>query len=170
MKHVPGFTLFTAATAVILTVALRAAPADPGAPAIAPQQDARHTSLPDSPETALYVRVCAHCHDLDRIELRRRTKSEWSNTIEQMVDDGAEASEEEFERILDVLLRNFGAVGINTAEAADLVKVLAVSTKDADAIVSYRTANGKFPDFEALRKVPGIDLTPLEQRKTSIRF
>ena len=165
MKHASHLSLLATAAAVILTGALRATPA-----AAPQQQEARHTSLPDSPDTALYVRVCAHCHDLDRIELRRRTKSEWSATLEQMMDDGAEATDEEFERILDVLLRNFGAVGINRAAAADLVQILAISAKDADALVSYRTAKGNFADFESLRKVPDIDMAPLEQRKNSIRF
>jgi competence protein ComEA len=133
-------------------------------------QDPPSTRLPPSPQTALYVRVCAECHTLERIESRHRTKTEWLDTIQQMVDDGSEASDEEFATILDVLLRNFGAVGINRAPAEDLVKVLGISTKDADAIVAWRTAHGNFADFEALRKVPGIDIATLERRKDAVRY
>jgi competence ComEA-like helix-hairpin-helix protein len=164
MKHVSHLALLTAATAAMLTVMLRATPD------VVTAQEQRSTSLAPSPETALYVRLCADCHDLERVESRRRTKSEWSTTLEQMIDDGAEMSDEEFERIVDLLVRNFGAVWINRAAADELVKILAISSKDADAIVSYRTAKGNFADFEALRKVPDIDMAPLEQRKNSIRF
>jgi DNA uptake protein ComE-like DNA-binding protein len=164
MKIRSRFALFSAAAALILTVAFRASPTAQSAEAN------RTTRLPDNPRTALYVRVCAHCHDLERIESRHRTKAEWLGTIQQMIDDGAEASDEEFETVVDVLVRNFGAVAINRAPAGDLVTVLDITARDADAIVAYRTAKGTFADFDALRNVPDIDMAKLEQRKAAIRF
>jgi competence ComEA-like helix-hairpin-helix protein len=154
---------FCATSGLILAVSLRATAA--AGPTPQPQ-----TRLPESPQTALYVRVCAHCHSLERIESRHRTRTEWSDTIQQMIDDGADASDEEFETITDVLVRNFGAVAINRATSSDLVTVLGITAKDADAIVAYRAANGPFTTFEALRKVPGVDVGALETHQASIRY
>ncbi len=148
---------------LVLAVAVKASPtAGPGG-----QQT---TASPETPERALYVRVCAECHDLERTESLRRTRSEWTDTIFQMIDEGAEASEEEYQTILEFLVSNYGAVAVNHASADDLVTVLAISKKEGDAIIAYRTRHGNFDDFDALAKVPGIDVNKLEERKESLRF
>jgi competence ComEA-like helix-hairpin-helix protein len=165
MTRSPVFALSSVAAALLLAVSLCASAPQAQTPPID-----KTTRLPESAQTKVYVRVCAHCHSLDRIETRHRTKSEWSATIEQMLDDGAEMTDEEYETILDVLIRNFGAVSINRAAAEDLVTVLAISSKDAGAIVVYRTAHGNFADFEALKKVPDVDVSGLETRKDAIRY
>jgi competence ComEA-like helix-hairpin-helix protein len=165
MKRTPLVALLSITCAVIFAISLRAS-----APLAQTPPIDKTTVLPDSPETSTYVRVCAHCHSLDRIESKHRTKSEWSATIEQMLDDGAEMTDEEYETVLDVLIRNFGAVSINRAAAEDLVTILAISSKDAGAIVAYRTAHGNFADFDALKKVPDVDVAALEARKDAIRY
>jgi competence ComEA-like helix-hairpin-helix protein len=149
---------------LVLAVALRASAT------IGPAGGQQTTASGETPERALYVRVCAECHDLDRTETLRRTRSEWTDTIFQMIDEGAEASEEEFQTILEFLVANYGAVAVNYASADDLVAVLAISREEGDAIVAYRTAHGNFSNFDALTKVPGIDVGKLEQRKASLRF
>jgi competence protein ComEA len=126
--------------------------------------------LPDSPHTALFVRICADCHDAERSSSRRRTRAEWADTIRQMVEDGAEGTDEEMVLILDYLITNFGAVAVNTAKAEDLAKVLAMSNQEAESIVAYRSVNGSFANLDALKKVPGVDVAKLEARKASLRF
>jgi competence ComEA-like helix-hairpin-helix protein len=124
----------------------------------------------EAPERVLYVRVCAECHGLEQIESLRRTENEWRGTIYQMIDDGAEATDAEYQTILDFLVSNYGAVAVNRAPADDLVTVLAISKEDGDAIVAYRTTHGDFEDFDELTKVPGIDVDKLEERRASLRF
>ena len=41
---------------------------------------------------------------------------------------------------------------------------------DAQAIVDYRTAHGKFMDAAALSKVPGIDKARIEEQPEALRF
>jgi competence ComEA-like helix-hairpin-helix protein len=48
--------------------------------------------------------------------------------------------------------------------------VLGFSSKDADAIVAYRDAHGKFADVDAVLKVPGIDKTKIEEQPDALRF
>jgi len=45
-----------------------------------------------------------------------------------------------------------------------------LSAKEAEAIVTYRRENGNFKNFEALTKVPGVDVTKLEGRKADMLF
>lgn len=154
--------------AFMAAVAVRATPAANSRQTTAPKVDL--ASLPDSPHTALFVRLCVDCHDAERTSSRRRTRAEWADTIRQMVEDGAEGTEEELALILDYLLTNFGAVAVNTAKPEDLVKVLAISSTEAEAIVAYRTANGPFAGLEALARVPDVDVAKLEARKKALRF
>ena len=45
-----------------------------------------------------------------------------------------------------------------------------LSSKDADAVVAYRKANGNFQDFDAVKKVPDIDVKTLEEHKDAVAF
>jgi competence protein ComEA len=152
------------ASVLILAGAVRASPA------LRPTGGRQTTTSPQTPERALYVRVCAECHDLERTESLRRSRNEWRDTIYQMIEEGAEASDAEYETILDFLATNFGAVAVNHAPADVLATVLAISEKDGETIVAYRTKHGNFRDFDALRKVPGLDVDKLEARRASLRF
>jgi competence ComEA-like helix-hairpin-helix protein len=149
---------------LVLAVAVRASPI------VGPAEVRLEADTIQAPERALYIRVCAECHDLERTESLRRTESEWRGTIYEMIDAGAEATDSEYQTILDFLVSNYGAVAVNRAPAEDLVTVLAISKEDGDAIVAYRTTHGDFDDFDELTKVPGIDLDKLEARKASLRF
>ena len=59
---------------------------------------------------------------------------------------------------------------INTATADEITLSLGLSDKDAQAILDDRKANGKFADYGALAKVPGIDLKALEAHKDALGF
>jgi competence ComEA-like helix-hairpin-helix protein len=51
-----------------------------------------------------------------------------------------------------------------------MMTVLGITEKDANAIAEYRKANGEFKDFDALTKVPGIDLEKLNKGRDAISF
>ena len=87
-----------------------------------------------------------------------------------MMERGAQVSDEDFEVVMDYLLRHYGRINVNKAEAEDLAIVVGVSKKDAEAIVRYRQAQGDFPDFDALAKVPEIDLEKLSKGRDAITF
>ena len=125
---------------------------------------------PDDAPTAAFRRVCSACHDSDRILATRRTRTQWEEIIEKMIDRGAEGTSEDFTTAEVYLLRVSGRVNVNRAQAKDIVAVLSVTEKDADAIVEYRKTNGDFKDFDALCKVPGIDLEKLKQGRDAVAF
>lgn len=64
--------------------------------------------LPDGAGKDLVLKVCTQCHDATRIITKKRTKDEWSDTVDKMAVRGAKASDEEFETIVNYLAKYFG--------------------------------------------------------------
>jgi len=64
--------------------------------------------LPDGVGKELVMNVCTQCHDLVRITSKRRTKEEWSDTVDKMAARGAMASDEEFAAIVTYLAKYLG--------------------------------------------------------------
>lgn len=162
MKNWTTFALGLPTSIFVASLILTAAPAVQSDPAAA-------AGAPD-PAVGLYERTCGECHDSVRIVSKRRTKAEWQDVINKMIEEGATASGKEFETIFGYLLRNYGKVYINSAPADQLTAILGVTQKDADAIVAYRTAKGAFSDVEAVKKVPDIDVKVLDAHKDALEF
>ena len=124
----------------------------------------------DDAPAAAFRRVCSSCHDAERILATRRTRTQWEEVIEKMIDRGAEGTSDDFTTAEEYLMRVSGRVNVNRAASKDMAVVLGLTQKDADAIAEYRKANGEFKDFDALCKVPGIDLEKLKQGRDAISF
>ena len=124
----------------------------------------------DDAPAAAFRRVCSNCHDAERILSTRRTRTQWEEVIEKMIDRGAEGTSDDFMTAEEYLLRVSGRVNVNRAASKDMVIVLGITQKDADAIAEYRKANGEFKDFDSLAKVPGIDLEKLNKARDAISF
>jgi competence protein ComEA len=124
----------------------------------------------DDAPAAAFRRVCSNCHDADRILSTRRTRTQWEEVIEKMIDRGAEGTSDDFTTAEEYLLRVSGRVNVNRATTKDMVTVLGIAQKDADAIAEYRKTNGEFKDFDSLAKVPGIDLEKLNKGRDAISF
>ena len=78
--------------------------------------------------------------------------------------------DEERTVIIDYLTKNFGRISVNTASAEEIESLLRLSTKDAKAIVSYRSEHGPFQSLDESKKVPDIDLKILEEKKSLMVF
>jgi competence protein ComEA len=64
--------------------------------------------LPNGAGKDLVMNVCTVCHEVTRITSKKRTKEEWSDTVDKMAARGAKASDEEFEMIVTYLTKYFG--------------------------------------------------------------
>lgn len=64
--------------------------------------------FPDGPGKAIVQEACSVCHGTDLITSTRRTKAEWTNTVEDMVSRGAPLVEGEREVVIEYLAANFG--------------------------------------------------------------
>ena len=125
----------------------------------------------DAKGQQVFTTVCSRCHPVERITALRRTRSQWEETITNMITArGAQVPDEDFDTILTYLTREYGRVDINRGQSDDIVEVLGLGTEMADAIVAYRKEHGPFADFEALLKVPRIDRDALEKKRDAISF
>src|SRR5215813_11792807 len=98
-------------------------------------------------------KVCSSCHALDKV-----------------VSLGAKGTEEEFAAIFAYLVRRYGRVNVNAATAGEIAEVVGLSEQEADVIVKYRQEKGKFDDFEALSKAPGVAVEKLEKSREAISY
>lgn len=162
MARASTLLLGAAAAVLFVTTALVAAP------------DASRQQAPATPEEdqtyPLFVQTCNECHDAQRIIAARRTRMEWEDIVQKMIEKGAKGTGDDFERVYGFLVRHFGKVYINNAVRDDITMTIGLSAKDADAILAHRTAHGPFADLEAVKKVPGIDAKAIDDHKDAIAF
>lgn len=119
---------------------------------------------------ATLERVCIACHPFENITKARRTPREWSDQVTNMAQRGAPGSDPDFALVRKYLTRYYGIVRVNSATAEELSAVLGLPLKVAQAVVDYRTANGRFTSVAALEKVAGIDKAKLEEQPEAILF
>lgn len=127
---------------------------------------------PDERGKRLLQTVCGGaCHNVEFATSRRATKDEWTQTVIAMVKKGADATEEEFEAIVDYLARNFGPrLNVNKATAAKLAEFLELTAAEAAAIVRYRETKGEFKGWPDLKKVRGLPIKKLEPKKQTLEY
>src|SRR4029077_9656492 len=101
----------------------------------------------DAVDKAAFQAVCGSCHKTDMVS-GLRTESEWLEVIQQMVKIGAKGTDEQFDRVIRVLLTNYTKVNVNTATAAEIAPVLDTSDASAERIVRRRNEKGRFVSIE----------------------
>ena len=129
--------------------------------------------LPKGPGRDTMLRVCGACHSAENVAGMAKTREEWGALVGEMAADGAQATDEEFNQIVDYLAASFPKtpkINVNKATAQELAGGLDLSTKEAEAIVHHREEKGDFKSIEDLEKVPGIDAKKIEAKKDRLTF
>ena len=91
------------ATAFVLTTALAATAQNGGG------QDS-HPKLPAGEGRDVMIRVCSQCHAPEQAADQQLDKAGWKELVDQMASKGAEATEAEFELIVQYLATAFPVV------------------------------------------------------------
>jgi competence protein ComEA len=117
-----------------------------------------------------FTAVCSKCHTPERILAARRTRTQWEEILDKMTKLGAQVTDDNYDTLMDYLLRRYGMININRGESKEIALVVNLPAADADAIVKYRADHGPFADFDAVAKVPGIDVKKLEANRAAISF
>jgi competence protein ComEA len=141
-----------------------------GAITVVAQERTAEDPLPKGPGKDAVETICGTCHEVGTAIGTRRTRSEWRQVIDAMINRGALGSDEDFKAVLDYLSKYFGLVRINKATAKELEEVLEISSSDAETIVRYRSEHGEFATLDDVKKVPGIDGAAIEERKKRVAF
>lgn len=169
-----GGGLIVASSAALAAPLFLGAPAQSAPAAQSQAKSDPYPQLPEGPGKQTVVRVCGKCHSPTNVIANGQNQQGWEDTITKMAGLGANASDEEFTAILDYLVKNFpqvtSKVNMNTASAADIEKQLGFSSKEAEAIVAYRTKNGNFKAIEDIEKVPQINAMDVAARRNRMSF
>jgi competence protein ComEA len=129
--------------------------------------------LPDVPGKDIVVRVCTKCHGPGNIAKKRLNRDDWDDQVADMVERGAVATPKELAAVVDYLTANFGPdakVNVNDAPIDELKSVLGLASPEANAIVAYRQAHGKFKVWRDLLKVPGVNAKKIEANASRMAF
>jgi competence protein ComEA len=129
--------------------------------------------LPDGPGRETLKRVCGACHSAENVAGMAKTREEWGAVVGEMAADGAQATDAEFNEIVDYLATHFPKtlkINVNKATAQDIESALELSAKEAEAMVHYREEKGSFKSIEDVEKVPGVDAKKIEAKKDRLAF
>jgi len=129
--------------------------------------------LPNGPGRETMKRICGACHSAENVAGMAKTREEWGAVVGEMVADGAQGTEDEFNEIVDYLAAAFPKtpkINVNKASAKDLESGLDLSAKEAEALVNYREEKGSFKSIGDIEKVPGVDAKKIEAKKDRLSF
>ena len=68
---------------------------------------AQKSQLPEGPGKATMQKICSGCHAPEIVLGRRDTKEGWAQVVSNMVDRGANGTDDEFNTIIEYLATNF---------------------------------------------------------------
>ena len=131
--------------------------------------------LADGPGKEETVKLCSHCHELERSISLRQDRAGWQATVDKMVGLGARATDKDFAAVVEYLTVNFPGdqlpkLNVNKAAAIDFESRLSLRRSEAAAVIAYRARNGLFKSIEDLKRVPGIDVAKVEAKKDVLTF
>ena len=66
------------------------------------------SELPEGRGKEVVERACSQCHGLEYVTNSRMTKERWTNIVDNMVQRGATLSDEEFDQVIESLVKHFG--------------------------------------------------------------
>jgi competence protein ComEA len=135
-----------------------------------PSADDTQATFPPGRGRDAVLRICSGCHTPQSAVARFQTRDDWKKTLDQMGDNGAQASEEEWADILAYLDKNFSRIFVNTATPEELETTLDVTPDVADAIVRWRAQKGAFRSVDDLKAVTGLRSANVDARKDRFIF
>ena len=126
--------------------------------------------FPEAPGKAELVKVCSGCHEAENVFTYPKTAGEWSETLANMAQLGAEATQQEWRLVEQYLDAQLALIRINDAAAEELQRTLDVPETVAQATVKYRQEHGTFKSMDDLKNVPGLEAAKVDARKDRFIF
>lgn len=147
------------AVAALLSCAISSALAAPGdLEALTKASD-----LDSDPADAQAVAtVCTACHSAAQFLTAARPYLRWEQTMQDMLDRGAVASDEQLDHVLSYLVKNITIVNVNASPPDQLGMTLQIPSAVAEEIVAKRTAH-PFATVDELKAVKGINVDVLQK-------
>jgi quinoprotein glucose dehydrogenase len=76
--------------------------------ATAPAADAPN-EFPAGPGQGAVHAACAPCHAISVVTSARKSQADWAGTVDAMITRGAQVPDDDYDAIVDYLVRNFSA-------------------------------------------------------------
>jgi competence protein ComEA len=131
--------------------------------------------LPDAPGKEVVMKVCNACHGAEIVLGHPHSEDGWNEIIADMVQRGAQGSDEELDEVVRYLTKNIKAgqaqakINVNQASFKAMQAGLGLTEKEVQAIIDAR-AKAAFKSIDDLKKVPGLDPSKIDARKSRIAF
>jgi competence protein ComEA len=131
--------------------------------------------LPEGAGRQETEKVCSGCHELTRSISLRQDRDGWKATINKMMRQGAQGTEQEFSAVLEFLSSHYPTeslppLNVNSAKAIDLEARLSLRRSEAAAVIDYRTKHGNFKSIDDLKKVPGLSPARIDAKRDVLVF
>ena len=126
--------------------------------------------FPEGPGKAELLKVCSGCHEAENVFAYSKTAGEWSETLANMAQLGAEATQQEWRLVEQYLDAQLALIRINEATAEELQRTLDVPETVAQATVKYRQEHGTFKSMDDLKRVPGLEAAKVDALKDRVIF
>jgi hypothetical protein len=121
------------------------------------------SDLDKDPEDAKAVAaVCTACHSSAQFLTAPRPYLRWEQTMQDMLDRGAVATDDQLDHILSYLVKNITIVNVNSSPPDQLGMTLQIPSAVAQDIVARRSAHA-FTSVDELKAVRGINLDVLQK-------
>ena len=111
---------------------------------------------PDPADAQAVAAVCTACHSSAQFLTAARPYLRWEQTMQDMLDRGAVATDEQLDHVLSYLVKNITIVNINSSPPDQLGMTLQIPSTVADEIVARRTAHA-FTNVDELKAVKGVN-------------
>jgi mono/diheme cytochrome c family protein len=82
-------------------------------------QQKQQQQLPDGPGKDVMQRVCSGCHGAEIVIGRGLTRDGWTQVVTEMIERGAQGSEDDFGQIVEYLATNFPPKADNNKKSGD---------------------------------------------------
>jgi mono/diheme cytochrome c family protein len=79
---------------------------------------ARADDFPPGDAHDIVAKACTQCHVGAQVTSQHKTADQWADTVNQMISNGAQVSDDDFDKVVAYLAKNFGPVGGTPSTAA----------------------------------------------------
>lgn len=118
----------------------------------------------DPADAKAVAAVCTACHSSAQFLTAARPYLRWEQTMQDMLDRGAVATDDQLDHILSYLVKNITIVNVNTSPPDQLAMTLQIRGSVAEEIVAKRTGHA-FTNVDELKAVKGVNVDVLQKLK-----
>jgi|SRR5580704_95455 DNA uptake protein ComE-like DNA-binding protein len=124
--------------------------------------------LPPGDGRDLVINSCGSCHNVKVVVVARKSPSDWTKTVSDMIQRGAPVFPEETAPLTNYLSKSFGTdvpklQNVNTTTRSDLEKIPSLKPETITRILEARSKFGPFKNCREFRQALGWDEASFEK-------